>query len=89
MGGGGGMGGSMMGCGMMGPGMMRMMLTLMDTDNDGAVSMTEFQAAHERMFKAADANKDGRLTSEEVQTWMQGRGLRQTEGKPAESKPAE
>jgi hypothetical protein len=48
-----------MGAGMMGPAMMRMMLVLMDTDGDGTVSLSEFQAAHERMFKALDANKDG------------------------------
>ena len=47
---------------MMGPAMMRMMLTLMDTDGHGTVSLSEFQAAHERMFKAMDGDKDGRLT---------------------------
>ena len=86
--GGGMMAGRMMGGGMMGGGMMiRMMLTLMDTDNDGTVSLAEFQAAHERMFRAADANKDGRLTIEEVQSWMQGRGATETERKPAVSNP--
>jgi len=51
---------------------MRMMLTLMDTDGDGAVSLSEFQAAHERIFKALDVDKDGRLTIREVHTFMQG-----------------
>jgi len=51
-----------------------MMLTLMDTDGDGTVSLSEFQAAHERVFKAADADKDGRLTMEEVQAFFQGQG---------------
>ena len=46
--------------------MMRMMFSLMDADGDGAVSLQEFQAAHERIFKGMDANKDGRLTQEEI-----------------------
>ncbi|MGZ5919928.1 MAG: EF-hand domain-containing protein, partial [Hyphomicrobium sp.] len=36
------------------------------------ISLPEFQAAHERIFKAMDANKDGRLTLEEMQAFMQG-----------------
>ena len=63
--------------GMMGPGMhsgmmMRMLFAMMDSDGDGTVSLQEFQAAHERMFKAMDANKDGKLTLEEIMTFMQG-----------------
>jgi len=58
--------------GMMGPpAMMRIIFTLMDTDGDGTVSLQEFQAAHERIFKAIDSNKDGRITFEEMQTFMQ------------------
>lgn len=61
--------------GMMGgPFMMRIMFILMDTDGDGTVSLQEFQAAHERIFKAMDSNKDGRLTFEEMQSFMQGAG---------------
>ena len=45
--------GDMMGPGMMGPGMMRMMLIVMDTDGDGALSLEEVQAVHARMFAAA------------------------------------
>jgi len=42
----------------MGPGMMmRMLFILMDTDGDGTISLQEFQAAHERIFKAMDVNK--------------------------------
>jgi hypothetical protein len=82
------MGVGMMGPGMMGPGMMgqggtgprgmgrgmmmRMLFILTDTDGDGTISLQEFQAAHERIFKAMDANKDGRLTLEEIQAFMQG-----------------
>jgi hypothetical protein len=36
----------------------------MDADGDGTVSLQEFKAAHERLFKAMDADKDGRLTME-------------------------
>jgi hypothetical protein len=76
------MGGGMMGRGMMGGGMMggsamgspmmfRMMFALMD-DGDGEISLQEFQAAHERIFKAMDRNKNGQLTHEEMQAFMQG-----------------
>src|SRR5262245_29648952 len=43
------------------PGMLAMMMILMDTDGDGAVSLQEFQAGLERIFKAMDADKDGKL----------------------------
>ena len=52
--------------------MMRMLFALMDGDGDGTISLQEFQAAHERNFKAMDTNKDGRLTLDEIQSFMQG-----------------
>jgi hypothetical protein len=68
-------GGGMMG-GAMGPPMMfRMMFALMD-DGDGQISLQEFQAAHERIFKAMDGNKDGQVTQEEMQAFMHGRPRR-------------
>jgi hypothetical protein len=73
--GGGMMGrGMMMGAGMMGPPpiMLRIMFALIDTDSDGTISLQEFQAAHERIFKAMDTNKDGKLTLEEMQAFMHG-----------------
>jgi hypothetical protein len=72
------MGGAMMGRGMMGAGgmgppiMMRMIFALMDSDGDGTIELPEFQAAHERIFKAMDSNKDGRLTQEEMRAFMRG-----------------
>jgi hypothetical protein len=71
---GGGMMARMMGRGMMGPPpiMLRMMFALIDTDSDGTISLQEFQAAHERIFKAMDTNKDGKLTLEEMQAFMHG-----------------
>src|SRR3569623_821932 len=57
----------MMGHGMMGhpdmtdhaagsPIMTRMIIALIDSDGDGANSLSEFQIAHERLFKAKDSN---------------------------------
>jgi hypothetical protein len=66
------MGGGRMGSsGMASPMMFRMMFALMD-DGDGEISLQEFQAAHERIFKAMDRNKNGQLTQEEMQAFMQG-----------------
>ena len=70
------MGRGMMGGGMMGghtgsSTMFRMMFALMD-DGDGQISLQEFQAAHERIFKAMDSNKDGQVTPEEMQAFMRG-----------------
>lgn len=71
----------MMGQGMMGQGMraelhrrpgLRIMLILIDTDGDGALSLEEVQAAHARIFKAVDTNKDGKLTLEEMEMFFRG-----------------
>ena len=66
------MGGGMMGHSMMGPPpvMFRIMFALIDSDSDGTISLQEFQAAHERIFKAMDTNKDGKLTLEEMQSFF-------------------
>ncbi|WP_158668901.1 EF-hand domain-containing protein [Bradyrhizobium guangdongense] len=54
------------------PIMFRMIFALMDADGDGTVSLPEFQVAHERIFKAMDGNKDGKLTQEEMRAFMHG-----------------
>jgi hypothetical protein len=72
------MGRGMMGRGMMGRSMMdhsmrmRIMMILLDTDNDGALSLEEVQTAHSRIFKAIDVNKDGKVTLEEMQVFFSG-----------------
>jgi Ca2+-binding EF-hand superfamily protein len=52
--------------------MMRMLFVMMGSDGDGTVSSQEFQAAHEGIYKAIDANKDGVLTLQEIQEFMRG-----------------
>lgn len=47
--------------------MMRFVLTLMDTDGDGALSLEETLVVTDRFFSAIDANDDGRATPEELE----------------------
>ena len=63
----------MMRRGMMPHGMpMRLMMILMDTDGDGALSLEEFQAAHAKIFKGIDADKDGKVTPTEMEIFFSG-----------------
>ena len=58
--------------GMMGARMTKTMFALMDADGDGKLSLQEWQAAQERIFKAMDSNKDGFVTLQEMQNFMRG-----------------
>jgi len=59
--------------GVMGHGMCkRIMFALMDTDGDGSLSLEEFQTAHAKIFKVIDANKDGKVTPEEMEMFFRG-----------------
>jgi len=62
----------MMGQGMMGGRghMMKIMFAIADTNGDSALSFEEVTAIHKRIFDRVDANKDGKVTVEELQTFM-------------------
>jgi len=53
---------------MMGPRgpMMKVMFAIADTNGDGALSFEEVTAIHKRIFDRVDANKDGKVTPEEL-----------------------
>jgi Ca2+-binding EF-hand superfamily protein len=69
----------MMGQGMMQPGMMggmhghmmKIMFAIADSDGDGGLSFEEVTTIHKRIFDKVDANKDGKVTPEEAQAFMQ------------------
>jgi hypothetical protein len=64
---------SQTGGGMMSGGhMMKVMFAIADTNGDGALSFDEVIAVHKRILDVIDANKDGRVTPEELQRFMQG-----------------
>ena len=62
----------MMGHGMMGMRrhMMKIMFAIADADGDGGLSFQEVTTIHKRIFDAVDVNKDGKVTPEEVQSFM-------------------
>lgn len=65
--------GAMMGWrqhGMMQGHMMKIMFAVADVDGDGALSFEEVTAIHKRIFDKVDANKDGKVTPEEMQGFM-------------------
>lgn len=51
--------------------MMKLMFAIADTDGDGALSFEEITAVHKRIFDKVDANKDGKVTPEEIYAFMQ------------------
>ncbi|WFU88707.1 EF-hand domain-containing protein [Rhizobium sp. CC1099] len=55
----------------MGGQMMKIMFTVADSDGDGALSFQEVTTIHKRIFDRVDANKDGKVTPDEIRTFMQ------------------
>lgn len=51
--------------------MMRIVFAIADEDGDGALSFEEISAIHRRIFDAVDADEDGTVTPEEMQSFMQ------------------
>lgn len=51
--------------------MMKIMFAIADTDNDGALSFEEITTVHKRIFDKVDANRDGKVTPDEIQAFMQ------------------
>jgi Ca2+-binding EF-hand superfamily protein len=52
--------------------MFPMIIAMMDSDGDGALSLEEFQAVHARIFKVFDANSDGKVMVDELRNAFQG-----------------
>ncbi len=50
--------------------MMKIMFAIADTDGDDALSFEEVTTVHKRIFDAVDANKDGKVTPDEMQAFM-------------------
>ena len=51
--------------------MMKIMFVIADVDGDGALSFQEVTTIHKRIFDHVDVNKDGKVTPEEVEAFMQ------------------
>ena len=63
-----------MGASMMHGAKMRLMFAIVDADGDGALSLTEVQDFHERIFRAVDENNDGMVEMEEIESFFHGPG---------------
>ncbi len=50
--------------------MMKVMFAVADVDGDGALSFEEVTTIQKQIFNKVDANKDGKVTPEEVQAFM-------------------
>jgi hypothetical protein len=50
--------------------MMKIMIAVIDADGDGALSFEELSIIHKRVFDRVDANKDGKVTLEEAQSFI-------------------
>ena len=49
---------------------MKIMFAIADTNGDGGLSFEEITTIQKRIFDKVDADKDGKVTPEEVQTFM-------------------
>jgi len=49
---------------------LKIMFAIVDTDGDGTLAFEEEVAVHKRIFDKVDANKDGKVTIEEIQTFF-------------------
>ncbi|MBW9062318.1 EF-hand domain-containing protein [Rhizobium herbae] len=50
--------------------MMKIMFAIADADGDGALSFEEVSTIHKRIFDRVDADKNAKVTQEEMQTFM-------------------
>ena len=50
--------------------MMKIVFAIADVDGDGALSFEEVTTIHKRIFDKVDANKDGKVTPDEIQAFM-------------------
>jgi len=50
--------------------MMKIMFAVADADGDGALSFEEVTAIHKRILDSVDANKDGKVTTDELQAFI-------------------
>jgi Ca2+-binding EF-hand superfamily protein len=50
--------------------MMKVMFAVADTNGDGALSFEEITAIHKRIFDRVDTSKDGKVTVEELQSFL-------------------
>jgi hypothetical protein len=51
---------------------MRIIFGMIDANGDGKLTLEEWQAAQERIFKAMDTDHDGTVTFEEMEAFMHG-----------------
>jgi Ca2+-binding EF-hand superfamily protein len=50
--------------------MMKIMFAIADVNGDGGLSFDEITTIHKRVFDRVDANKDSKVTPEEVQLFL-------------------